>query len=86
MLYTIIRALVEIYSYMIIIYVLMSWVPNIRESFIGEWLGKLVEPYLSAFRRFIPPIGGMLDISPVVALIALNLAEVGLLSILQGVL
>ena len=43
-----------------------------RESFIGELLGKLVEPYLAPFRRFIPPIGGMIDISPIVALFALG--------------
>jgi uncharacterized protein YggT (Ycf19 family) len=51
---------------------LLSWLPNARDSFIGEWLGKLVEPYLAPFRKLIPPIGGMIDISPIVALIALN--------------
>ncbi|MBE7682095.1 YggT family protein [Paenibacillus sp. ACRRY] len=68
---------------MIIGYVLMSWLPNARESVIGEWLAKLVEPYLSPFRRFIPPLFGMLDISPIVALITLQLARSGLLSIIS---
>ncbi len=81
-----IGTLTTIYSYMIIIYVLMSWVPSVRESFVGEWLGKLVEPYLAPFRRFIPPIMGMIDISPIIALFALRLAAVGLSSILQRVL
>lgn len=67
-----------IYNFMIIAYVFMSWLPNVRESFVGEWLGKLVEPYLSPFRRLIPPIGGMLDISPIVALIALNFVAEGI--------
>ncbi|WP_051447375.1 MULTISPECIES: YggT family protein [Paenibacillus] len=67
---------------MVIVYILMSWLPNARESFIGEWLGKLVEPYLSPFRRFIPPLFGVLDISPIVALLVLRLALVGLISIL----
>jgi YggT family protein len=75
--------LFEIYFYMIIGYVLMSWLPNARESVIGEWLAKLVEPYLSPFRRFIPPLFGMLDISPIVALITLQLARSGLLSIIS---
>jgi YggT family protein len=67
---------------MIIIYVLLSWLPNARESFIGELLGRLVEPYLAPFRRFIPPIFGMIDISPIVALIVLNLASYGLVSLI----
>jgi YggT family protein len=67
---------------MIIVYVLMSWLPNLRESFIGELLGKLVEPYLSPFRRFIPPIAGMLDISPIIALLVLQFAERGVIAIL----
>ncbi len=68
----------SIYSYMIIGYVLLSWLPNVRDSFIGEWLGKLVEPYLSVFRRFIPPIGGMIDLSPIIALIALRFVILGI--------
>ncbi|WP_397332228.1 MULTISPECIES: YggT family protein [Paenibacillus] len=74
--------LFQIYFYMILVYVLMSWLPNVRESFIGELLGKLVEPYLAPFRRFIPPIGGMLDISPIVALFVLRLAQNGVYAII----
>ncbi len=73
-----INTLADIYFYMILIYVLMSWLPSVRESFIGEMLGKLVEPYLRPFRRLIPPIGGILDISPIVALIALRFVALGL--------
>lgn len=67
---------------MIMAYVLMSWLPNIRESFIGELLGKLVEPYLTPFRRFIPPLMGVIDISPIVAIFVLNLATYGLISVI----
>jgi len=68
--------LLEIYRYLIIGYVLMSWVPNARDSYIGELLGKLVEPYLSIFRKIIPPIG-MIDISPIVAFVALMFIRIG---------
>lgn len=78
----IIMMLFNIYFWMIFIYVLMSWLPNARDSFIGELLAKLVEPYLSPFRRFIPPLFGMLDISPFIALLVLQFAQRGLLSIL----
>lgn len=78
---TYIDFLVNIYQYMIIAYILMSWVPNLRQSFVGELLGKFVEPYLAPFRKLIPPIGGMLDISPIVALFALNFIKFGLFAI-----
>ena len=74
---SIVHGVFQIYYFLIIIYILLSWFPAARDSQIGEYLGKVVEPYLSIFRRFIPPIGGMLDISPIVALIALNFIESG---------
>ncbi|MBU6081367.1 MULTISPECIES: YggT family protein [Allobacillus] len=67
----------SIYSWALIIYILMSWFPGARESGVGEFLGKITEPYLEPFRKIIPPIG-MLDISPIVAIIALQLASNGL--------
>ncbi|SFE40622.1 YggT family protein [Alteribacillus iranensis] len=66
----------QIYSWIIIAYILMSWFPNARESSFGQMLGSLVEPYLEPFRRIIPPLG-MIDISPIVAIIALHFARFG---------
>ncbi|WP_132307156.1 MULTISPECIES: YggT family protein [unclassified Paenibacillus] len=76
----------NIYSFMIIGYVLLSWLPNARESFIGVFLGRLVEPYLGIFRRFIPPIGGMLDISPIIAIFALRFIAFGVIAVLEFIL
>jgi len=73
----------NIYFFMLIAYVLLSWLPNARESFVGELLAKLVEPYLAPLRRFIPPIGGMIDISPIVALFALKYVVMGIIAILD---
>jgi YggT family protein len=80
-----ISVLEQIYTYMIIGYILLSWFPNARESFIGNLLGKLTEPYLGIFRRIIPSIGPI-DISPVVALIALQFVVVGLKVVIGYVL
>ncbi|MEV2281205.1 YggT family protein [Paenibacillus larvae] len=79
---TTIGLLSRIYFYMFIFYVLLSWVPNARESYIGELLGKIVEPYLSIFRRFIPPLS-ILDISPIVAIIAFNFVVSGLIVVVR---
>lgn len=78
-----VRLLVSIYFFMVIAYVLLSWLPNARESFVGELLGKMVEPYLAPFRRIIPPIGGMIDISPIVALFALRFIDDGIIAVLE---
>ena len=48
-------------------------------------IARLVEPYLSIFRSIIPPIG-MIDISPIVAIIALRFVEQGVYFILRWVL
>ncbi|MFF0825581.1 YggT family protein [Brevibacillus sp. NPDC003359] len=74
-----------VYQFMIIAYILMSWVPQMRDTGIGQLLERLVEPYLAPFRRFIPPLG-FIDISPIVALIALRFAYAGLDAILRQIL
>ena len=68
---------ITLYSYALIIYILLSWFPNARESSFGQTLAKLCDPYLEPFRKIIPPLG-MIDISPLVAIITLNLAQAGL--------
>ena len=71
----ILYSLVDVYSMVIVVYVLMSWIPTTR-GVIGDIyrvLGRICDPYLDLFRRFIPPIGGMVDISPIVALLVLQL-------------
>jgi YggT family protein len=75
----------QVYSFAIIIYILMSWLPGLQESKFGQILEKIVEPYLSIFRKFIPSIG-MIDISPIVALLALNFIQRGVFSVLSYVL
>ncbi len=62
-------------------YILTSWVPQIKNNFIVEFLEAICEPYLKLFRKFIPPIG-MLDISPVVALIVLSVIQNLIISLL----
>lgn len=72
----------EIYYFMIIGYLILSWFPNARGSFVGDLLGKCVEPYLSPFRRIIPNVGP-LDLSPIVALIALRFVFSGIYAVLD---
>ncbi len=71
---------IQFYSYALIIYILMSWFPGARESSIGQILGKVCEPYLEVFRKFIPPLG-MFDFSPIVAILTLQFATYGLVQV-----
>ena len=71
---SLILPLVNFYEILIIAYILMSWLRP-TDGLIGDIyrvLGTLTEPWLGIFRRIVPPIG-MIDISPIVALIALRL-------------
>lgn len=75
MLMHLIVQLVDLYTFIIFIYVLLSWIPTKQGVLqnIDEVLGKLCDPYLDLFKRFIPPLGGMVDISPIIAIVVLQL-------------
>ena len=75
-LYALIERGISLYQVLLIIYILMSWVPSMRENAFGRFLEKIVEPYLGFFRKFIPPLG-MIDISPIVAIFALRFISSG---------
>ena len=67
-------SLVDVYTMIIFVYVLMSWIPTKRGILadIDNVLAKICDPYLNLFRKFIPPLGGMVDVSPLVALLVLQ--------------
>ncbi|MEV9640310.1 YggT family protein [Mammaliicoccus sciuri] len=75
--FSLISGALQIYSILLVIYILMSWVPSTRETKFGQILGRITEPYLGFFRRFIPPLG-MIDISPIAAIFALQLIGRGI--------
>ncbi len=72
--YLILRDLFQLYSYMMIAWIILSWIPNLRTAPIVVVLGRLVEPYLSLFRRIIPPMGGI-DFSPIIAFFVYRIIE-----------
>ena len=72
------------YYILLIIRILLTWIPSIdwrQQPF--AWISSITDPFLNIFRGIVPPIGGVLDISPILAIILLKLLEgfvVGLLS------
>jgi YggT family protein len=71
-------ALTRVYGFVIIVYVLLNMMFSLglRPPYsrvvdvVLEFLRDVSEPYLRVFRRFIPPIG-MIDLSPMIAIILL---------------
>lgn len=82
------EALLLVYTILIIVRVLMSWIPNIPENpairGIFGFIEDVTEPYLAIWRRLIPPLGGGLDISPILAILVLNIAGGLLVNIVAG--
>ena len=70
----IVSTLIEGYTFVIILWCLLSWFPNIRwydQPF--KSLDMLVSPVIAPFRKLIPPLGGI-DISPMIAILILQFA------------
>ena len=71
------------YFYLLLIFIriFLSWIPNIDwDTQPFTFLSSITDPYLNIFRGIIPPIGGMLDVSPIVAIILLQLLQVIIVS------
>ena len=86
---TIVSLLFQIYEFLLLIRVLLTWInadpyrPVIDHPVVRV-LERITDPVLAPLRRLIPPIGGTVDISPVVALIILEVVRRILVSVLAG--
>lgn len=79
----IVRDLFNFYYVLIILRIFLSWIPSI------DWLSQpfafvrsVVDPFLNIFRGVIPPLNGMLDFSPILAILLLEITK----SLLVGLL
>ena len=63
--------LIRTLSFAIFIRAILSWFPIDQSNRIVRFIADVTEPILSLFRRVIPRIG-MMDISPLAALLVLN--------------
>ena len=75
-----------VYSLLIILYVLMSWLQLPYSIWVGRVRGFLhdtVEPVLRPIRAVLPPLGGF-DLSPLVALFGISILQQIIQAILDG--
>ena len=86
-----VQAIFYVYTLLIIAYILSSLffafggrLPYARwSSAILGFLRDVCEPYLSIFRRFIPPLGP-LDLSPVIAIVLLQIVGAIVVNLIRG--
>jgi YggT family protein len=76
-------ALFLVYLILIFANILMSWIPRIPRSAtlrpVLDFITETTNPYLNIFRRILRPLGGpggmAIDISPILAIFVLIIAE-----------
>lgn len=84
---TIISFLFQLYAILILIRVLLTWI-NVNpygtpvDHPAVQLLRRITDPVLVPLQRVIPPIGGTLDISPIIALIIIDVARRIIVSLL----
>ena len=70
-----VNSLFYFYYLIIILRIFLSWIPSIDwYSQPMKFIRDITDPFLNIFRGIIPPIG-MLDISPIVAIILLQILQ-----------
>ena len=73
-LFQFISNIIQIYSIILVIYALLSWFPGAPESALGQMVHRLVEPFLSLFKKLPLQFAG-LDFTVLVAILLLNFLE-----------
>jgi YggT family protein len=63
--------MLRLYLFVLLIYVILSWVNTGTYSPVSNLLSSIVDPLLRRLRRYIPPLGG-LDLSALFALIGIQ--------------
>lgn len=79
-----IRILFDLLSVAILLRVILSWFNVNPFHPVVAFLDQITEPILGPLRRVIPPVG-MIDITPIVALLLLQVVEALLLSVIPRV-
>jgi len=76
---SVINTALEFYSLTIFVYVMLSWFRGMDWAMrLHDMLAPVCEPYIGLFRRIVPPMG-MIDFSPLVALLVLEFLIRGML-------
>ena len=78
-----IEILFDAYTILLFLRIISFWFPAWQGHKLVRFVAFYTDPYLNFFRRFLPPLGGVLDISPILAFLALRLMEIIILGFLR---
>ena len=67
----VLASMLRLFSLMLVIYALLSWIIHDGHHPVSRFLQSMVEPVLAPIRKVLPPIGGF-DISVVAAMIGIE--------------
>jgi YggT family protein len=86
-----VSALFVVYVILIFARIVLSFVPRMPYRpwlrSVLDFITEMTDPYLNFFRRFLPPIGGggfALDLSPMIGLIVLFVAQALVVGLIRG--
>ena len=79
----VVRLVFSVYTILILIRIVGSWFPKFSQHSFMRFVSYYTDPYLNLYRKIIPPIGGVLDLSPMLAFFSLQIAENLILSFLS---
>ena len=71
----ILNLLFTVLSLAVIARALLSWFDPTMRYPISQMIVDLTEPIIAPIRRVVPPVGGTIDLSPLIALILLQVIE-----------
>lgn len=60
------------YLILLLVRIIGSWFPSFAHHKFMRFIAFYTDPYLNLFRRLIPPIGGVLDLSPILAFLGVQ--------------
>lgn len=70
------------YTILLFVRIVISWFPQWQGHHLIRFVAFYTDPYLNLFRRILPPLGGVLDISPLLAFFVLRILEMGIIGLL----
>ena len=79
---SIIDILFQVYMLMLFVRILSSWMPQLMEYKLMQFIAFYTDPYLNLFRRIVPPLG-MFDLSPILAFFSISILKDILIFLMQ---
>jgi YggT family protein len=86
-----VSAIFLVYTILIFLNVLISWVPRMPYNrvlrAVLDFVKETTDPFLNLFRRVLPPLGGggfALDLSPMIAIVALIVLRALVVGLIEG--